>query len=619
VTEAGWPACEKCSLPIQTIACSDALVGRIVEGIGEGAIDSPKGPEAGSPKVSRKLMAIIFVAILLGTSGFYVWHEYYRHWNVRDVERAVVFDEDSSESYPMPLGFRENLEGRTVTVEMTVHSIQSMGTNLGHLRFIYPEGGEIVVYMLWGEDDFEAGDRIEIDVTFERSVINGNEGVYSPQICLPGAGIFASIQLIANAASWVSAEWAIAVEGDGNEVVVTVESASDPVSLGISRCSLRAGIHTDAAEYIDVLGWYGSHPDIDTINDLRVPEGQNGTIEFRDANADGYLDDGDCFILSNLTIPEMASGAQTYILSVEMERYPFEYDWGYGDVPRIFCAYLIMTSDGVLSTTSGTPNGRSFQHIEPEGMVFTIDYISEPTSWDDVSLRIHDDFSSTDWACYTPNATDLESEPAQPCSCGVADVGGVPVECVVVDVAGNGHIDAGDSIRFHAWNGTTFNASHTYEFFMMHEPTYGSVVRETIEMSLTPTSECILSTWEDLVSLRLGIVHNGTGKDLVLMDLVWDDVVVSLDDGENSAEWALATDELDGGTAVQWTSDDVLLGDLSVVCSVTDLQGNGLANTGDCLDLSVSGGDEYDPGTEYTLALIHAPTGAIVFAASFSG
>ncbi len=584
----------------------------------DGNMDVPGEPEGEGRKVSRKLFAVVLVAVLLGASGFYVWHEYYRHWNVRDVERAVVFDEGSNDLYPVPIGFRDNLDGRTITVEMTVHSIQQIDTNLGVLNLITPEGGS-VMFMLWGEPDFEKGDRIAMDVTFERSVVNGNEGVYSPQISLPGAGIFVSIQVVQNAVSWVCAEWAIAVEGNGSEVVVAIESASDPVPLDISRCSLRAGTSTFVEEYLDVLGWYQSHPDVDTINDLRVSEGQNGTVEFNDANADGYLDDNDFFTLSNLTVPETASGAQTYILSVERELYPYEYDWGYGDVPMIFSTYLIMTSDGVLWTGSCYgPNGRAFQHSDPESIAFTMDYIEEPTSWDDVSLMIHD-WAGGEWTVYMPNATALASEPAQQYSCGIAEVRDVSVECIVVDAAGDGLIDAGDVIRFQARNGTAFNGTHSYEFYMIYERTDATIVRESVEMNLTPTSECILSTSDDLVTLCMGLVHNGSGKDLVLMDLVWDDVIVSLSDGKNMTEWNLSFDELDGGTAVRWVSDEATMGGLSIVCSVTDLQGNGLANTGDCVGVSLSEGGEYDPGTEYTLALVHAPSGSSIFLAAFTG
>jgi hypothetical protein len=55
------------------------------------------------------------------------------------------------------------------------------------------------------------------------------------------------------------------------------------------------------------------------------------------------------------------------------------------------------------------------------------------------------------------------------------------------------------------------------------------------------------------------------------------------------------------------------------VCAVQDLQGNGLANTGDCVELSVTAGDVFDPGTEYTFTLVHVPTGAEIFSAAFTG
>lgn len=89
-----------------------------------------------------------------------------------------------------------------------------------------------------------------------------------------------------------------------------------------------------------------------------------------------------------------------------------------------------------------------------------------------------------------------------------------------------------------------------------------------------------------------------------------DDFVISLSDGENETEWNLASHDLCGEDTAQCTSDEMTLGDLSIVCEIRDLQGNGLANTGDTIEVSVIAGDTFDPVTEYTIAIVHVPTGA---------
>jgi len=123
----------------------------------------------------------------------------------------------------------------------------------------------------------------------------------------------------------------------------------------------------------------------------------------------------------------------------------------------------------------------------------------------------------------------------------------------------------------------------------------------------------------DSATITFAPIHNGTDHDYELLDVLWDDVVVCLSDGENETEWSLESDALDGGTAELWTSTEFGLGNLSLACMVSDLQGNGLANTGDCIELFVMSEDGFDPGVSYTISIGYAPTESDIFTFTFTG
>ena len=567
------------------------------------------------PRHRRKAIAAIVVAAILGTSGFYVWYEYYRHWSIEDVENAVILDEESGEFYPVILGFKDKLDGRTVTVDIEVGSIRTWGTNRGQLNMVYPEGGTLVAFMLWGSLDFGAGDRVGIDVTFERSVINGNEGVYSPQIGLPGFGVLAQVQEVIHSVSWVFSEFVFALEESEGELRVEVEKASEPVPLAMSRCSLRAGVHTEAEEYMDVLGWYSGQPDIDTMPSLLDSEGINGTIKFSDLNADGYLDDGDHFTLLNLTRPDTASGTQTYLFTVQREKYPEEYEAE--ELHQVLMVYIIMTEDGFLLVTDGqSPTGRSYASVEPDCLSMTLDYMSLPVSWDDIKLLAGD---GNYFAEFTPDPAALSTGSPSSYSCGVSGLRDLELECVVSDISGNGFADAGDVIEFHARNGTHFNETTKYEFSVIHPPTGAEITRETVDLLAWPESECQLSTGDDFVAVTLNPMYNGTDRYYEHVDVIWTDVVVRVTDGDNETGWSVSFEDLDGGEPVNWTSAEQPLGNLSLICTVADLQGNGLANAGDRITVAVTDGRAYAEATTYTITLVHAPTGADIFAGTFAG
>ncbi|MGD9963500.1 MAG: hypothetical protein AB7S97_06355 [Thermoplasmata archaeon] len=562
--------------------------------------------------VSKKLLVVAAAALLISASGFWVWHEYFRHWTIDDLEDAVVVVD---EYMPIYQGFETDLAGRTVTVDVDVKSIRPYSTNLGQLNIITPEGGRFVTLVQWGEMDAGVGDRLRMDVAFEWSTVNGVELVYSPQVGTPGLNWLAGSQVIIQAVNFVRTECVIEVEDLGDDVVVEIVRIPEPVPLDMSRCHIRAGTETDTMDYIDLLGFYGSTPDLDTITDLTDPSGLNGTIEFSDRNEDGHLDDGDTFTLRDLARPQESSGAQTYLLMVERDLYPDERDTDLASMTC--CAYLVMTHQGLMwaSDPQGRP-GTAFSTLSPDRVTVTADYISTPTRWDETELLLS---CEDDYVTWYPDITDLSAGPGASYSCGEATIGDISVECVVTDVAGNGFLDEWDKFDLIARNGTTFLEGMSFVLRVFYSVADTTIFGESIEFFTEPTSDCLVLAEDDSITVTFAPIHNGTDVHYQLVDVIWDDIVVRITDGVSSVEWNSTYEALSGGDPVDWTSEALALGDLSLVCVIHDLQGNGLADAGDRVEVASEDGGAFDPGTTYAISVVYAITGFDIFSSTFTG
>jgi hypothetical protein len=561
-------------------------------------------------KPSRKVVTVIAVAILLGASGFYVWYEYYRHWSAEELSDAVNLVDERG---PIIMGFKPYLAGRTVTVEADISHISTMQTTLGELNLMYLQGAKYVGLMQWGACDYEAGDRVVMDVSFQWAVINGIEGVFSPQATL-GLGMLEAIQVVNQAVSWVSSEWVIGVGDNGDDVIVRIERASEPLPLDTSALSIKAGTNVGAMEYVDLLGFYRDAPYLDTILNLGASEGENGTVVFSDTNGDGYLDDGDAFTLRNLTRPDTECGAQTYLLWVERDHFPGEPDRQISP-PGVFYAYIVMTTEGVLWTTSSdTPVGTSFLTPAEDGVSLTVQYMSEPVRWNDTDILIAD---GTNFVRWHPDQASLASGAGASFNCGVKDVGDISLECIVTDVQGDGHAGVGDTIELRPRNGTSFEEGYGFEIGLRYLPNGGQLAWKSFVYGAVPTSECSPVVENARFEATFTPVYNGTERNYSLMDVKWDEVAVTIDDGTNMVEWQLDGVDLDSGERILWTSSNATLGALVLRCIVTDLQGNGLVNSGDSLQITVVSAGGFDTGTGYTAAVHYLPTDTDMYSLTF--
>ncbi|MCJ7562439.1 MAG: hypothetical protein MUO84_05460, partial [Thermoplasmata archaeon] len=390
----------------------------------------------------------------------------------------------------------------------------------------------------------------------------------------------------------------------------------EPVPLSMSNCSIRAGTQIETMEYIELLGFYPRTPDLDTIPDLRNSYGQNETLEFSDMNDDGYLDDGDTFTLHNLTRPDSMSSAQTYLLMVDRDLYPEEGEREWGP-PKVFLAYIIMTSEGVLWVTdAGMPYAASYQSIVEDGVAVTIDFMSNPVCWEDLILLVSDGEESVQWHI---DATALSTGTTAYYSCGVTEIDEMFLECVVADSTGNGFLDVGDQIELLGRDGTHLNDIEYLSIACIYSPMDTEIFYELVQCGSVPVSECAFAADDHSVAITFNPVHNGTGYDYELIDATWNDVVITIGYGETQVEWNPDISYLDGGEPASWISNGTQCGNLTLVCRVVDLQGNGLVNTGDAIEVIVTLGDGFSSDTEYSLSIGYTPTDSDIYSAAFTG
>ena len=578
----------------------------------DGVTETPERPTKGSGKISRKLLAGMIVAILLGASGVFVWYEYFRHWNVKDLEDAVNV---ISEMGPIIEGFDTDLAGRTVTVDAKIRMVQTLQTNMGQLSIMYLEGGMYASLMQWGSIDLEAGDRIEADVSFEWATINGAEGVYSPQAWI-GKGRIATFQIIMQETSWVNDEWVTTPQDQGEDVLVTIERGSEPVPLSMANCTIRAGTRIDSMDYLDLMGFYRNTPNLDTITNLSDPPALNCTLEFSDVDDDGYLDDGDTFTLHNLIHPETECSVQTYLLMADRDLYPEEegQDW---ERPRVFCTYIIMTDEGVILVNDPQiVHTTSVQSNCEGGVAITVDYISDPVGWDDVTILISDGADSVDLQV---DQTALSTGSTSNYSCGVTKIGEYSMECVVIDAAGDGILGICDRIEILVRDDTRPEDIEYLWVVCIYEPADTAMLQEVFLFGAIPRSECAFTADGQSIILTFNPVHNGTGYDYELMDVLWNDVRVLISYEEYQIEWNPDGYLLGTGEPSTWISEGTQLGNMTLICVVGDLQGNGLVNAGDTIEVIVTLGDGFIPDIEYTLSIDYIPTDSDMYSAVFTG
>ncbi len=311
-----------------------------------------KKNDKGSKKKKIIVFLIVINIILVGL--VVVWYLYIRPWSIRDVAKAAGFkiEEDIEEPSELNPGYSHDLAGKDKTIRGRITNISSYMTTLGPLTYYELDDFIYIRIIEWNYLKYKIGDEIEKKVNFEWSQWNEQKNVYSPQLDYPAIGIAPAIEVVMRSISYVQGLILIAnqtsSEGPVNVSVNLPWDGGFPLEL--INCTLKAGTHSFAMEYMDVSGGYKDNPTIDSIPSLFNDTGSNDIISFSDANQNRLFDDGDHFTF-NLTRPKADSAILTYLFSINDGLSYNEYK------PVSGVCYIIMTNKGALRYVSTINDG----------------------------------------------------------------------------------------------------------------------------------------------------------------------------------------------------------------------------------------------------------------------
>jgi FlaG/FlaF family flagellin (archaellin) len=123
-------------------------------------------------------------------------------------------------------------------------------------------------------------------------------------------------------------------------------------------------------------------------------------------------------------------------------------------------------------------------------------------------------------------------------------------------------------------------------------------------------------------ALSRNTVTNGVKFTFVAVSsssLYWDDVTIILTDGFEFVSWSPYAPDLNSGFDSELQFPLEYLGTINVTCTVHDVAGNGLVNSGDYFTITTSGGATFSSATTYTVTITYDPTGSSMTSTSFTG
>lgn len=581
-----------------------------------GPVGTGEVPRGGRARVSKKMVAVAVVLIVVSASVGAIWYFYFRHWSIQEIAEQVILDPD--ENSP---GFKHNLAGRSVVVEGEVTQIKNASTNLGILNRVELDGLSQISLMYREPVTFEVGDRIERRVAFEWSRCNDERHVYSPDLSFPVIEIY-NLGPYVYSLSFHNRLYGgtVEVSNEGPDVKTLVTWLREPIPSDSVNCTLRSGRWSWVNELLDVAGNYRDNNVADRMESLAFRAGVNGTLEFIDANSDSYLDSGDYFLFKNLGRPVEKSGLMTYMMLLEWPAEPWEADQE-GNQASV---YYPMTSEGVVwPDIIRAPLVRF--HASSEGLVekFTFDFVDQAVAWDDITFSL---CGGVDWSNWCPAAANFSGTsphvivfPSQEVYYSLP-YEELPVILTCVDALGDGLIQEGDYFTFEVAGGLCFPEEIRFDLRVISEWTHDTVgVSAGIIAGDEPLSTLTLSEMDSAVMVEFSTVYNGTAWSDGLFDVCWDELQFVLSSASDEDTIQPAEGFLRGIPGSSMTLGTFTLGTLSVVCNVTDLNGDGQVNRGDFMTVSPLGTEEFLPSESYTLSLVYIPESSVMASAEFTG
>ncbi|MCJ7810617.1 MAG: hypothetical protein MUP62_00190 [Dehalococcoidia bacterium] len=408
--------------------------------------------------VSRKIVALVIVAMVAGASGLFVWYEYFRPWSTRDIAKEVI--DDPLVATP---GFDHSLAGKEITVKGKVTNTTTYQTTLGNQTFVELDNFEELRLQIWGDVKYELGDRIKMKVRFEWSECNDERHVFSPQVDFPNSllpFIGVEIEGISRAKGMVL----FTNESADRNVIATVFDQFPPIRLSDANCSLRAGTTSFAAEYMEAHGAWLYGREIDKIANLTSCTGVNGTLRFFDSDLDNNISSGDRFEISGPARPNTESGVRTYLLIIGLTNVTDLRE----SSTIAGTTYIVMTDKGLLRILEPiNPYARITSETVVDGVESTFVRVMKPVPWNDLLMTLEDGTNFVEWH---PTTGELDNWPNSTANLGNLDIGPLNVSCTVVDVLGNGILDEGDCFILNTWLGTSFAPSQNYTVRVLYEP-----------------------------------------------------------------------------------------------------------------------------------------------------
>jgi len=559
--------------------------------------------ETARPKSKKKITAVVLVVLLLVSSmGVFVWYQYYRHWTVEDLKKAVINDPG-----PGAPGFKHSLAGKNVVVEGKITNITTKETTLENLTLIELDGDGEMPLMAWGESEYEVGKKLEMKVRFEWSSYNEERHVYSPQVAFPSIWAVLPMEIVLRSVNYVAggADLSVVQVSNGN-VRVSVDWVQDPIPLSTANCSLRAGKSSWAVDYVDILGFYEHNNETDYVRNMTVSNGANDIIHFNDVNSDGYLDRSDYLDLITLPKPTAESGIQTYLLFIQ---WPRNAEWHWMAEARAV-AFIVMTPEGPLHYLyADSPSARLARSSTDNGSAFTFQCVDRTVEWSDLSIILSASSNSiSNFTELHPLTSDLAGGGAIAKDYDSLSVGLTMVRCRVDDRTGDGKLGNEDAITVASSNGTTFDNDTVYSIEVLCEKTSARICSAQLHYNVTPQSNISLSHVIDGIALGFTPPYLGYNETYEYFETPWSEVKLVLDDGLNTTTWQPDSISLATGSAAKAVLASQSMGTLTVFCNITDLDGNGYINRGDTVVFTTGGAEKFSSSVSYNVTIMFNPT-----------
>lgn len=437
---------------------------------GDTSLNGQKTAKTTPHNSKRRLLAVAIAVAIVVAGTALVWNEYLRYWTIEDVAAAVAGN-------PAAPDFKQSLANKTVTVKGTVTNLTSHQTTLGVLFLVELDGFDMLHLVYWDSVPFDVGDRIKVDVSFEWSCYNEEQHVYSPQVDFPVIAYTLGMATYELAfSSMADVIWS--ARSENSEIEIEILWIPREVPLSTCNCTLRAGQHSWAIEYIDLMNPDGYGSVIYHADALSTLNSENGLVEYSDNDDDGNFSLGDMITVRGLERPDCSSGVMCYMVELGLDS--LTRGIGGRDCLPI---YLPLTEQGVYLPTLDSSH-YAFLEVSEIGTGFRIDvlYTLGNVPWPSTSALLSYDLNltdstSSDWVHIVPFAESLDGGDESSWSSNPLTLGEMIWAVNVSDVNCDGVLGVGDYVLVWTDKPESIEDIDFLQFSLMYLPTSQEICR----------------------------------------------------------------------------------------------------------------------------------------------